>query len=79
MKDLLTYLAKAMVDHPDEVRVSEKTLDDGTLELSLKVHNDDMGRIIGRSGKTARALRRMLSARGAMDNIKTQVEIIEDK
>ncbi|MDX9754847.1 MAG: KH domain-containing protein [bacterium] len=78
MKDLLLYLSKSLVKHPEDVLVGEKELEDGTIEYSLKVNPEDMGRIIGRNGKTARAIRLLVSARGSMINKRTQVEIKED-
>ena len=79
MKDLLIYLTKSMVKFPDDVLVTEKELEDGSLELSLKVNPEDMGRIIGRNGKTARAIRQLVSAKGALVNKRTQVEIKEEE
>lgn len=79
MKDLLIYLTKSLVKFPDDVLVMEKELEDGSLELSLKVNPEDMGRIIGRNGKTARAIRQLVSAKGALVNKRTQVEIKEEQ
>jgi predicted RNA-binding protein YlqC (UPF0109 family) len=78
MKDLLVFLSKSLVKHPDEVDIQEKVLEDGTLEFSLRVNPEDMGRIIGRNGKTARAIRLLVSAKGSMENKRTVVEIKED-
>ncbi len=78
MKDFLIYLCKSLVKHPDDVVVSEKSLEDGTVEFVLRVNQEDMGRIIGRNGKTARALRLLVSAKGSLEDKKTLVEIAED-
>jgi uncharacterized protein len=78
MKDLLVFLSKSLVKHPDEVDIQEKVLEDGTLEFSLRVNPEDMGRIIGRNGKTARAIRLLVSAKASMENKRTVVEIKED-
>lgn len=78
MKEMLMYLAKSLVKNPDDVQVVEKSVSEGVVELALTVNQEDMGRVIGRNGKTARALRQMISARGAIDNIKTQVEIVDN-
>jgi uncharacterized protein len=78
MKDLLVFLSKSLVKHPDEVDIQEKVLEDGTLEFSLRVNPEDMGRIIGRNGKTARAIRLRVSAKASMENKRTVVEIKED-
>ena len=68
MKDLLIYLTKSLVKKPDVVQVSEKKVDNETIEFTLHVDPDDMGRIIGRNGKTARAIRTLMSARALTDN-----------
>ena len=54
MRDLLVHLARALVDHPEEVRVESFEEDDGTLVLELSVADDDYGQVIGRGGRTAR-------------------------
>ncbi len=75
MKDLLIFLAKSLVRKPEEVDVREKTLEDGTVELTLHVNPDDMGRVIGKNGKTAHALRLLVAAKGSMEDKRTRVEI----
>ncbi len=77
MKDMLVYLVKSLVNNPDDVIVEEEELKDGTIEFKLTVNQDDMGRIIGRSGKTARAIRLLIGARGTVDNKRTHVAITE--
>ena len=62
MEDLLAYLARALVDHPEEVRVESFDEDDGTLVLELSVADDDYGQVIGRGGRTAQALRTVVRA-----------------
>jgi predicted RNA-binding protein YlqC (UPF0109 family) len=57
MRELLEYLARALVDDPERVRVEEYSEDDGTLVLELSVGDDDYGQVIGRGGRTAQALR----------------------
>lgn len=57
----LTHLVRGIVDHPDDVTVTAKPLRRGEL-LSVRVHPDDLGRVIGRAGRTARALRTVVSA-----------------
>jgi len=78
MKDFLIYLAKSLVRFPDDVTITEKTLSDGAIEYVLRVNPEDMGKIIGRSGRTAQALRQMASARAALDNKRIHVEIAEE-
>lgn len=77
MKDLLNYLTRSLVNNPDDVSIQEKRLEDGTIEFSITVNPDDMGRVIGRNGKTARALRNVMSASGSLKDVKTQVEIVD--
>ena len=74
--DVLDYLAKALVDDPDAVRV-EYAEDDKGVVLRLHVGPDDMGKVIGRGGRTARAMRTIVRVAGARDGIGTLVEIVE--
>lgn len=64
MKEFLDYLLKAIVDHPDDVKIEEKEEGDGFLGLYVTTHPDDIGKIIGKSGKTIRALRHIVNLRG---------------
>ncbi len=77
MKDLITYIAKALVDHPEEVKVTE-ILGDQTSVLELKVAKEDLGKVIGKQGRTARAMRTLLSASSAKIRKRTVLEIVED-
>ncbi|GII99368.1 RNA-binding protein with KH domain [Sediminihabitans luteus] len=61
LADALDHLVRGIVDNPDDVRVSSKALRRGEL-LEVRVHPDDLGRVIGRGGRTARALRTVVSA-----------------
>ncbi len=72
----LTYLARALADSPDAVSVdvSERG---GKVVLSLSVDKDDMGRLIGRRGRTAQALRSLVAAAGARDGVTTSVDILD--
>jgi hypothetical protein len=76
MKDLIEYIAKALVDNPDQVSVTEV---DGsqTAVLELKVAKEDLGKIIGKQGRTARAMRTILSASSAKLQKRTVLEIVE--
>lgn len=77
MKDLLDYLARELVDDPDAVRV-EADEDDRGVVLTLRVAQDDMGKIIGRGGRTARAIRIVMKAAGMRAGIHhTGVEIVD--
>jgi uncharacterized protein len=62
VRDLLVYLARSLVDHPDRVKVEEFEEDDGTVVLELTVAEDDYGKVIGRGGRTATAFRTVISA-----------------
>lgn len=77
MKELLEYLAKGLVEHPDEVRISEVQEDDGTLVLELSVADLDYGSVIGRGGRTAGALRTILKAASAKDGRRVFVDIVD--
>ena len=76
MKELITYIAKALVDHPDQVHVSEVE-GNQTSVLELKVAKEDLGKVIGKQGRTARAMRTILSAASAKIKKRTVLEIIE--
>jgi uncharacterized protein len=77
VRDLLEYLARALVDEPDRVRVEEFEEDDGTLVLELSVADDDYGQVIGRGGRTAQALRTLVKAAAVKDNRRVLVDIVE--
>lgn len=76
MKDLLEFIAREIVDDPDAVEVTETHDDRGTL-LSLRVAPDDMGKVIGRAGRTARALRAVIRAAGTRSGEHASVEIVD--
>jgi uncharacterized protein len=77
VRDLLDHLARSLVDRPDDVEVDEYTEDDGTLVLELSVADDDYGKVIGRGGRTAQALRAVVKAAGARENRRVLVDIVE--
>ena len=77
MRDLLEDLARALVDSPDKVSVEEFVEDDGTIVLELSVADDDYGKVIGRGGSTARALRTVVKAAAAKDNRRVLVDIVD--
>jgi uncharacterized protein len=77
MKELLEYLARALVARPDEVRVTEVQEDDGTIVLELSVADDDYGSVIGRGGRTASALRTVIKAAAAKDRRRVFVDIVD--
>ena len=76
MKDLISYIAKALVDRPDEVSVTE--VEGGqTLIMELRVAKEDMGKIIGKHGRTAQAIRTLLSAASGKAKKRIVLEILE--
>ncbi|MGD8343983.1 MAG: KH domain-containing protein [Desulfobacterales bacterium] len=76
MKDLISYIAQALVDRPEEVSVTEVE-GNQTSVLELKVAKEDLGKVIGKQGRTARAMRTILSAASAKLKKRTVLEIIE--
>ena len=77
MRELLVFLAKALVDQPDQVEVEQFEEDDGTLVLELSVAADDYGQVIGRGGRTAQALRTVVKAAAVKDNRRVLIDIVE--
>lgn len=76
MVELLAYLAKQLVDDPGAVRVDEVE-EEGAVVLKLHVAPDDVGKVIGRQGRIARALRQVVRAAGAGDRRRVLLEIVE--
>ncbi|NQU04197.1 MAG: KH domain-containing protein [Syntrophaceae bacterium] len=76
MKDLVKYMAQALVDHPDEVVVTE-VVGEQTSVIELRVVKEDLGKVIGKQGKTAKAMRTILSAASAKIRKRAVLEIIE--
>lgn len=76
MKDLIEYIAKALVDHPEEVRVIE-VIGEKTSVIELSVAKEDLGKVIGKQGRTARAIRTILTAASTKLKKRSVLEIIE--
>ena len=76
MKDLINYIAQALVDHPEQVSVNEVE-GSQTSVLELKVAKEDIGKVIGKQGRTARAMRTILNAASAKMKKHTVLEIVE--
>ena len=76
MKELVEYIAKSLVDDPDAVKVTEVE-GERTSVVELSVTKEDLGKVIGKQGKTARAIRTILSAASTKENKRTLLEIIE--
>lgn len=74
--DVLTFVAKQLVDYPDDVRVDIDD-DNGDTILELHVHQDDLGKVIGKRGRTAKAIRTVVRAAGSLDDQNISVEIVD--
>src|SRR3954469_5036280 len=79
MRDLLESLARKLVDEPNRVSVDQFEEDDGTIVLELAVAEDDYGRIIGRGGRTANALRTVVKAAAVKENRRVLVDIVNGR
>ena len=77
MKEFIELIAKHLVDSPDQVNVDEKVSEDNKVLLSLKVQSDDVGKVIGKQGKTAQAMRTLLTAIAAKDGKRAMLEILD--
>ena len=75
MKELLTYIAQSLVDHPEQVEVTEQT-GDGEITLELRVAPEDMGKVIGKQGRIAKAIRSVAKAAASRDKKNVDVEIM---
>ena len=76
MKELIHYIATALVDHPDQIQLKETDQDD-TILVELTVAKEDLGKVIGKQGRTARAMRFLLSAAAGKVNKRSRLEIME--
>lgn len=76
MKDLLYMIANELVDHPEEVSVSQKEVDN-KIVLELKVAPEDMGKVIGKQGRIAKSIRTIIKATATQESKKVVVDIIE--
>ncbi len=76
MRELIEFLAKSLVNNPDEVQVSEREEGDTTI-FELRVASDDMGKVIGKQGKIAKAIRTLVRAVSTKDSRRVNVEIID--
>jgi uncharacterized protein len=76
MRELVTFIASSLVDQPEAVTVSESE-QEGTTVIELRVAKEDIGKVIGKQGRTARAIRAVLTAAAARENRKARLEIQE--
>ena len=77
MKDLVEYLTKALVDQPADVSVEEFEEDDGTIVFEIEVADDDVGKVIGRNGRTINALRTVIRASAVRHNRRVLVDVVD--
>lgn len=75
MKELVEIIAKSIVDHPDQVAVKEMTEEDKSITVFLSVAEDDMGKVIGKQGRIAKAIRTVVKAAATKENKRVNVEI----
>lgn len=75
MKELVEYIARSIVRAPDEVKVTQETDDDGVV-IKLEVADDDKGRVIGRQGRVAEAMRTLLRVIATKDGVRVRLEIV---
>ena len=76
MKELVEVIAKALVDHPEEVFVAENDTEEA-LVVELKVADDDMGKVIGKQGRIAKSIRSVVKAAASKDDRKVIVDIVQ--
>lgn len=78
MKDLIEFIARKMVEHPDDVQVQVLVVEgEESQNYELRVNPEDMGRIIGKNGRTAKAIRTLVSSAAAKTNVFANLEIVE--
>lgn len=77
MKTLIEFIAKKLVEHPEDVQVRKIENDEGQV-VELRVHDDDMGRVIGKDGRTAKAMRSLVSTSAGKKGTQATLEIIEE-
>lgn len=77
MKELIEHIAKSLVEKPEEIEVSEEVAEDGSTLVKLAAAQDDMGRIIGKQGRNAKAMRTLLNAKATRENCRASLQIME--
>lgn len=77
MKELIEMVAKILVENPDEVQIEEKQGEDGVIVYELRVSESDLGRVIGREGRIAKAMRTLIRSAAARKGQKATLEIID--
>ncbi|MFL2756688.1 MAG: KH domain-containing protein [Dehalococcoidia bacterium] len=75
MKELVEYIAKAITTHPEDVVVEQESDDEGRVVLTLKVHSDDKGRVIGKQGRIAQSIRSLLRVAAVKEGVHITLDI----
>ena len=75
MKELVEYIARAIATHPDDVKVTEEE-EDGQVIIRLEVHPDDKGKVIGRQGRVAQAMRTLIRVAAVKEDTRANLEIV---
>ncbi len=76
MKELVEYIARTIASNPDDVKVTEEVQEDGHIVIKLEVHEDDKGKVIGRQGRVAQAMRVLLRVAAIKDDARVTLEIV---
>ena len=76
MKEVLEIIAKSLVDYPDDVNITEIENDDKSITLELRVASGDMGKVIGKQGRIAKAIRTVVKAAASRENKQVSVDIV---
>ncbi len=77
MKELVEIIAKELVDKPEGVVVNENIDEDGTINISLKVEKDELGKVIGKKGRIAKSIRTIVKSVAISKNLKVNIDIVE--
>jgi len=77
MKELIEFIAKSLVENPDAVSVNEELDEEGAVLIKLSAAQEDMGRIIGKQGRTAKAMRTLLNAKATREDKRASLQIME--
>ncbi len=77
MKELIEFIARSLVENPEAVTVTQDERGDGSLLLQLAAASEDMGRIIGKQGRTAKAMRTLLNAKATREQKRASLQILE--
>ena len=77
MKELIEYIAQSLVEKPEEIEISEEVAEDGSILVKLAAAPEDMGRIIGKQGRNAKAMRTLLNAKATREDRRASLQIME--